>query len=1431
MAVTVEQFIERLTQSGLMSAAEVSTFRDSLPPDKQPEDAETLARELVRANKLTKYQAQAVYGGKVKGLVFGEYVVLDKLGEGGMGVVLKAQHRRMKRLVAIKVLSSAAMKQAGAVERFHREVEAAAKLEHSNIVAAYDASEHQGMHYLAMQYVDGKDLASIVKEHGPLEIRQAVEYVLQAARGLQYAHEQGIVHRDIKPGNLLLDKKGTVKILDMGLARIAGAEAALGGPERLTATGQVMGTCDYMSPEQAMDTHAADHRTDIYALGCTLCRLLTGHPPYQGETLMKILWEHQQAPIPSLCQARPEVPAELDACFQRMMAKEPADRQQSMAEVVAELEAVLAVLSGHSVTAAAAGDESPNEVVARTLAFLQEATPRGTLTKQKKSTADERTQPHISPQHGTGSNILSKVKRAFGAARRRPLLLLGIGGGLVVLLLLGIVLTLTLRQGTLVVEIDEQLGKDVQVAVSQGGEKVQVADAKSGWTLSLGAGQYDLAVQGGDDQFQLDCQSITVTHGGQVKAKLTLNPAPLAVAPFDAKQARKFQERWARQLGVPVEMTNSIGMKLVLIPPGEFVMGSPKELIEEELKARGDDQWHKERLPGEGPQHRVRVTKPFCLGTYLVTQGEYQRVMGVNPSEFSATGRSKDRVAGQDTKRFPVECVSWDDAVEFCRKLSEMPEEKAAGRSYRLPSEAQWEYACRAGSQEKWHFGNDEARLGEYGWFNGNAGGQTHRVGLLKANPLGLYDIYGNVWQWCADLYYDKYYAVSPMDDPCGADSGSDRVYRGGCWSHPARYCRSAFRYYEPGYHTYLGFRVSLVLADKPGRPPAELKSQIPDLKSQISNPESPSPPPAVAPFDAQKAKEHQEGWSKHLAVPVEITNSIGMKLVLIPPGEFMMGSPKELIEEELKAHGDDQSYKERLLAEGPQHRVRITEPFCLGTYLVTQGEYQRVMGVNPSEFSATGKSKDKVAGQDTKRFPVEMVSWDDALEFCRKLSEMPEEKAAGRSYRLPSEAQWEYACRAGSTSRYSFSSVRSEIPKEFEENALSDYGWFNGNSRGMPHAVGGKRPSAWGLYDMHGNVSEWCQDRYGKDYYAKSPTNDPSGPLGGSGRVGCGGGWYDPAGSCRSASRTGRTPGYPINGLGFRVSLVLPDTAVERAKPPVELKSKIPDLKSQIPNPQSPSPPPAVAPFNAKHARKYQERWEDLFDGKTLDGWKVVEDGGEFLKHGKVAVADGQLVLERGDPATGIAWTRDIPRVDYEISLEAMRKGGTCTMCEVIFPVKATECKLAVGGHDNADVCFELVDGSHTKIMHKMSFEDDRWYRIRLRVTDAAMEAWVDDEEVLDFNPAGHVVALNPVAAAMKPFGLRTWKTGVAIRNLRLRQLKAVAAEPQAGAWKVYKGWPFDAAWDCRSAHRNHVEAGSRGIILGFRASLVLPPREVRLQ
>ena len=346
MPVILEQFVQSLSDSGLMTADEVQAFLDTLSPDERPGSAEDLAKLLYRQKKLTKFQAQAIYQGKTKGLVVGNYVVLDKIGSGGMGHVYKAEHKRMKRVVALKVLPSAVTKSKEAIQRFQREAEAAAKLVHPNVVTAFDADEADGVHFLVMQYVEGSDLSILVRQRGTLTVTKALDHLVQAAKGLEYAHSQGVIHRDIKPSNLLLSSEGTVKILDMGLARLEqevgldkSAEAAA-----LTQIGQVMGTIDFMPPEQAMDTRNADQRADIYSLGCTLFYLLNGRAVYGGDTLAKKILAHREAPIPSLCQLRPEVPEKLDAVFQKMVAKRVDERYGSMSEVLAELEACRATV-------------------------------------------------------------------------------------------------------------------------------------------------------------------------------------------------------------------------------------------------------------------------------------------------------------------------------------------------------------------------------------------------------------------------------------------------------------------------------------------------------------------------------------------------------------------------------------------------------------------------------------------------------------------------------------------------------------------------------------------------------------------------------------------------------------------------------------------------------------------------------------------------------------------------------------------------------------------------------------------------------------------------------------------------------------------------------------------------------------------------------
>jgi len=332
-----EEFLRNLMDSRLFSQEEIAATLD--PLRQATLDGEAMAERLVAAGKLTPYQASAVRERRFGELVIGNYQVLDRLGAGAMGIVYKARHKRMKRVVAIKVLSRSVGQSEKLVRRFQREVEAVARLSHPNIVMAHDADEAEVGHFLVMEYVNGRDLASEVQQRGPLPVPEAVDCIVQAARALGYAHEQGIIHRDIKPANLLRDVHGVVKVADLGLARI---NDPFGRPAEemaaLTQAGSIMGTVDFMPPEQALGLTNIDRRADIYSLGCTLYYLLIGCPPYQGPSLMAILLKHREAPPPSPSAARSEVPATLEAIFRRMVAKKPEERFSSMAEVIEALE-------------------------------------------------------------------------------------------------------------------------------------------------------------------------------------------------------------------------------------------------------------------------------------------------------------------------------------------------------------------------------------------------------------------------------------------------------------------------------------------------------------------------------------------------------------------------------------------------------------------------------------------------------------------------------------------------------------------------------------------------------------------------------------------------------------------------------------------------------------------------------------------------------------------------------------------------------------------------------------------------------------------------------------------------------------------------------------------------------------------------------------
>jgi formylglycine-generating enzyme required for sulfatase activity len=727
------------------------------------------------------------------------YRILRVLGRGGMGVVYEAEHRHMGRKVALKVISQALVDRPEAVERFNREVHAAAKLSHPNIVTAHDAEQAGSLHLLVMEYVPGQSLAQVVEKRGPLPVAHACHFVRQAALGLQHASEQGMVHRDLKPHNRMVTPKGQVKILDFGLARLA-AEKKVG--PGLTAEDAVMGTPEYLAPEQALDARQADVRADIYSLGCTLYCLLAGQPPFPDGTAMQKIMAHLEKQPRPLPEVRADVPVDLWAVIERMLAKDPAVRYQKPVEVA---QALVPFIKAGAKPAPAEGPVPPavsapgagtlmggdTSKVLKKEAVLPKPPLRPPPAKEKETSPLE----DLAGTAGPPKKRRTAGMSAPAAWYRRPPVLAALSGvvlalGLGVWLLAGVIFKVNTPDGTIVLE---NLPPDAEVTVDGGTVTVKPGDGKTGEIRVSADKKHRLEVKkGGVTVYGKEVEVDSHSDKPLIVRFETTQPPPATEparlkAPFTEDQARQAQAAWAKHLGRKVievvDLGGGVTLELMLIPPGTFAMGSPEDEKGRNSLDKGFD---------AEQQHTVTITKPFYLAKYPVTQEQYEKLMGKHTSSFSEGGDAYNRVKGLDTRQFPVDMVSWGEAGALCKALGK----KTGWATGCLPTEAQWEYACRAGAATAYFFGDDPRKLSEYAWYGGDfAKGTARAVGGKKPNAFGLYDMHGNAFQWCAD-YYGLYEGLS-NEDPQRVDKSllDLRVLRGGFWADKPEQCRAAYRY------------------------------------------------------------------------------------------------------------------------------------------------------------------------------------------------------------------------------------------------------------------------------------------------------------------------------------------------------------------------------------------------------------------------------------------------------------------------------------------------------------------------------------------------------------------------------------------------------------------------------------------------------------
>jgi len=750
-----------LIQAELDEALRVQKkIRDEMGMD-QP-----LIQVLVSKKFLTLDQAQEVrHAAAIKSgeaSIVAGYQIVTKLGEGGMGAVYKARKIESGQYVALKILPPS-LATDELIKRFKREADITSKLDHEHIVGCieFGRDPKRKCWFCALELIEGEDLGKLIERKGHLAEEEAVAITSQVASALQHAHDNGLVHRDVKPENIMVTPDGTAKLLDLGLARPASLEAT-----RFTVSGMFVGSPYYASPEQAVGERELDIRSDIYSLGATLYHMVTGRRPFVGGAIPLILQKHVSEQIEWPAEINPDLSNGLCEVISKMMAKDQVDRYQTPDELIGHLDSL------------AGGEEvEVDDNALKSSSVKAPALPRAARARAGRRLRKREERP--------GRDRAARRDRDSARARRRE--------------------REPRRRGT--GKPGGGLPQPVKIALIAAGPVILAA---IGLAMLFGGGpeRKDKRPTGTTDK-----QPGTGGRERTARETRTRAPEPKPVAPPPT---------------LTLDLGGGVTMEVVLIPAGEYMMGLSVSVAEaRRLYGREPPLYY---YHWERPRHRVRITKSLYVGKYEVTRGQFAAFVKATgyrtdaEREGAARVRRPDRRRGDtkgaswrnlvfltQTDEHPVVCVSWNDAKAFCDWLA-----GSIDMRVRLPTEAEWEYVCRAGTTTRYSFGNDKGLLHEHAWHRKNSAMATHAVGTRKPNPWGLYDVYGNVSEWCQD-WRGEYCKDSPIDDPPGPTAGDPRIIRGGSWRGELIYCRSASRAaVAPSSRTCaIGFRVTVSVSAK----------------------------------------------------------------------------------------------------------------------------------------------------------------------------------------------------------------------------------------------------------------------------------------------------------------------------------------------------------------------------------------------------------------------------------------------------------------------------------------------------------------------------------------------------------------------------------------------------------------------------------------